>query len=175
MEIAQSDNASSAWKGGVGPEPQQMIKRLIFVFVFALSGMLMVAKADQAVIGDRGTSGGAAWNMGADDSWHSSATFDRGFLEVADGTTTKSNHAFPGATGDWIRTTNSRNHGDFQKLHDTDWGAGAAHFDWGHKNYGGREGAGSIDSTGPVAAPEPGTVFLLGAGLLGFALLKLRK
>jgi PEP-CTERM motif len=156
-----------------------MIKRLIFVFV--LSGMLMVVKADQAIVG-HGTTGNAAWNVNANgnDSWHSSSTFDRGFVVVADGTTTKGNHAFLGldadhATGNWARETNPGNHGDFQILHDTDWGAGAMHYDWGHHKDHDGDQSGSLGSTGPVASPEPGTVILLGAGLLGFALLKLRK
>lgn len=155
-----------------------MIKRLIFVLV--LGGMLTVAKADTVATGDHGTKGDVAWNVNADsnDGWHSSVTFDRGFVEVADGTTIRYSNAFLGlgadhATGEWMRKTNSGDHGDPFDFHWNDWGAGNMHFDWGHHgDRGGHDGSGS---SGTVATPEPGTVFLLGAGLLGFALLKLRK
>lgn len=175
--------AGSSLKGGVG-QGLNMIKRLIFVLV--LGGMLTVAKADTVVIYGHAANGDAAWNVNADpnDGWHSSTTFDRGFIEVADGTTIKYSNAFldPGAdnaTGDWARKTNSGDHGDpfdFSGLHGVDWGAGDTHFDWGHRSYGGNDsGHEGSGSSGTVATPEPGTVFLLGAGLLGFAMLKPRK
>jgi hypothetical protein len=171
-----------------------MIKRLTFVFaVFLLGGMFMVAKADTIVLngGEIGPHD-AAWNLTADRNfdWQSSANFDRGFVEVADGTTIKSSSAFLDvdahhATGDWMRNTDPGNPGDPFDFHRTDWGAGSKHFDWGHRGHHGHDGWGAgsgsngsgstSGSTGSVATPEPGTIFLLGAGLLGIALLKLRK